>query len=237
MSSVPRATSRPLQSRGKSLQQRKGMLPSGRGPSSRTSSASRSSGRHQLPAGNDVESIKEELMLHGPVLSTSFHASGEVIAENAWAVLLATTSTVIILGWKQVKDKGEVWLVRPTPQAEVVEIPIESCSLTDNVQIPEMDLRNKSWQQNSCYPFLERDFSGESDWMTWSEYEIALSGEDLNTLLQKLKTDGRLDIVNMVLAKRQIEICPIGMRAMSRRAEIRGLVLMADSWKLRTKFI
>jgi hypothetical protein len=188
---------------------------------------------HKLPAGNDVDSIKEELMLHGPVL-TSFQPTDAVTAEYG----LDTPSTVIILGWQQARGKGEVWLVRPTPQAEVVEIPVGSCSLIDEVQIPQQDSRNSAWQNPVTFPFLLRDFSGETDWMTLAEYDMTMSVDGFNALMQKLKTPGKdLDIFEMPTSKRQIEICPVGVKAMSRRAEIVGLVWKADSWTLRTKFV
>jgi hypothetical protein len=189
---------------------------------------------HKLPAGNDVDSIKEELLLHGPVLSTSFKPSAAVTAEYG----LETPSTVIILGWKQVQGKGEVWLVRPTPQAEVVEIPVGSCSLTADVQIPNGYLRTIAWQSMKDFPFLERDFSGETDWMTLCEYDIPLSADELNALLLRLGKGKDLDIFEMNTSEREIEICPIGVHAMSRRAEIVGLVHKAGGgWTLRTKFV
>jgi hypothetical protein len=195
---------------------------------------------HKLPSNDvdQVDSIKEELMLHGPVLSTSFKPSAAITAEYG-----LTPSTVIIMGWRKVQGKGEVWLVRPTPQDQLVEIPVGSCSLTDDVQIPLNDLRNTAWQSPEDFPFLERDFSGETDWMTLSEYEIALSRYGFNTLMQKLRTGGTggtgedLGMVEMLSNKRQVEICPVGVRAMSRRADIVDLVCKADGWTLRTRFI
>ncbi|KAJ1412988.1 hypothetical protein B484DRAFT_173128 [Ochromonadaceae sp. CCMP2298] len=190
----------------------------------------------KLPAGNDVESIKEELLLHGPVLSTSFKPSGAVTAE--YGLNTTTPSNAIILGWRQVKDKGEVWLVRPTPQAEVVEIPVDSCSLTDDVQIPVTDLGTYRWQLQADFPFLERDFSGETDWMTLSEYNTTLHVVNYLTLLMNLSKGKDLDIGEVLSTKRQIEICPKGLMAQSRRAEIVGLICTADgSWTLRTKFV
>jgi hypothetical protein len=106
-----------------------------------------------------------------------------------------------------------------------------------DVQISDDEyLRNKLWQA-SIYPLLERDFSGDTDWMTWSEYDIPLSADELNVLLTQLKTEDKdVDIFEMKSSNRQIEICPICMAAMSRRAEIVGLVHKGDSWILRFKF-
>ncbi|KAJ1438099.1 hypothetical protein B484DRAFT_444875 [Ochromonadaceae sp. CCMP2298] len=188
---------------------------------------------HQLPAGNDVESIKEELMHHGPVVSTSFNPSGAVTKEYG----LETPSAVVIMGWRQVKDKGEVWLVCAIPKDEVIEIPFGSCSLTDDVQIQVADLGTYRWQYYVNYPYLERDFSGETDWMNLSEYDATLSAAELNGLTKKLGEDKDLDIFEMLSSKRKIEICPKGLMAQSRRAEIMGLVAKVDgSWTLRTKF-
>jgi hypothetical protein len=53
-------------------------------------------------------------------------------------------------------------------------------------------------------------------------------------LLLKLKTG---DIGEILNSKRQIELCPTGVKAMSRRAKIVGLVRKADGWTLRTKFL
>jgi hypothetical protein len=201
---------------------------------------------HKLPS-NDIDSIKEELMLHGPVLSTSFRPTD--VSTDALKHLIQdyfldknTPSTVIILGWKQT-DKGtdnkdkEVWLVRPTPQAEVMEVPIGSCCLADEVQIPQWDLRNWAWHFEKKFPFLERDLSGEAYWMTLADYDMALSEYEFKSLMQKLRTEDDPDIGEMLTAKRRIEICPVGVRAMSRRAEIVGLVCRADGWTLRTKFV
>jgi hypothetical protein len=148
------------------------------------------------------------------------------------------------MGWRQVQGKGEVWLVLPTPQSEVVEIPVGSCSLTDDVQIQVSDIRNRMWQLAASSPFFERDLSGKTDWMMWSTYDVVMTYSELDSLLLKLgkdeDTEKDLDYGVMLARKRQIEICPIGMRAMSRRAEIVGMVRKADAPNavtLCTKFV
>jgi hypothetical protein len=166
---------------------------------------------HKLPAGNDVDSIKEELLLHGPVLSTSFKPSAAVTAEYG----LETPSTVIILGWKQVQGKGEVWLVRPTPNSEVVEIPVGSCSLTDDMQIPERDLKDYPWYHFTTFSYLHRDFSG-TEWTSWSKYDMVMTYAKLDTLLHTLGNGKDLDIGGILTSKREVEICPKGMKSMSR---------------------
>jgi hypothetical protein len=175
---------------------------------------------HELPAGNDVDSIKEELTRNGPVLSASFQPSGAMMREYG----LQTPSPVLIVGWRQVQGKGEVWLVRPTPQAEVVEIPVGSFSLADDVQVPKEDMRNLWWQYTKDYPYIERDFSGESDWITRSEYDMNIPYTELDSILEGLvglgKKGEKLGFLELLTSKKQIEVCPIGLKAMSRRAEI-----------------
>ncbi|KAJ1411070.1 hypothetical protein B484DRAFT_455698 [Ochromonadaceae sp. CCMP2298] len=181
---------------------------------------------HSLPAGT-VESIKRELMLHGPVLSTSFqHPFG------------AAPRTVIILGWKQLSDKREAWLVRTTPQdqeARLVAVPFGSYSLTDVVQIPKEDPRNMMWQYSLDFPYLE--VNPASVTTPWS-CSTTLSANDLSALLKDLGKGQNLGMVELLASKRQIEICPKGVMAQSRRAEIVDVVHNADgSWTLLTNFV
>jgi hypothetical protein len=130
---------------------------------------------------------------------------------------------VTIIGWQLKHGTGEVWLVRVGDKT--VEIPFSFFSLLDDVQIPADNLCNKKWQ---CLTYIERDFTGQADWLTFTTYNLDFSNWQAASLWALLGGAEELCVGQILGEKKQIEVCKTGMKAMSRRAEITELVLKRD---------
>ncbi|KAJ1414443.1 hypothetical protein B484DRAFT_422558 [Ochromonadaceae sp. CCMP2298] len=179
-----------------------------------------------LPAGNSTESVKKELVTSGPVLSTTFQPSATTIAIDA-----------AIYGWRLRNGVGEVWLVRV--EEKTAEVPLGTCSLLDDVQIPAYDLHNTEWQHHILFPYIEKDFKGR-DWLTYTTCDLNFTSNQVVQLRELLGVTGELCIGRVLGEKRQIEVCQSGMKALSRRAEITEMVLKFDkpgSITLRINFL
>jgi hypothetical protein len=178
---------------------------------------------HKLPAGNSIDSVKRELKWSGPVLSTSFKPSGAVAWKHGLAQGVARDAA--IFGWQMKHGTGEVWLVEVAKK--ILEVPMGECSLLDEVRIPTDDICNMEWQHTPTYPYLERDFSGQADWFTFTTCNVNFSSGQAASLWELLGGE-ELCASKILGEKKRIEVCKTGMKAMSRRAEITDFVVKRD---------
>jgi hypothetical protein len=179
-------------------------------------------GFRKLPAGNSTESVKRELMSNAPVLSPSFWPTRALRREHG---LGDGAGGAVIFGWRLRNGVGEVWLVRV--EGKTLEVLGTSSLLCDDAQIPAEDVRNWPWHNPTLFPYIERDFLGRVEWLTYTVCDLNFTSEQV-VQLQALLGGEELCAGQVVGEKRQIEVYNKGMKAMSRRAEITELVLKWD---------
>lgn len=150
------------------------------------------------------DTIKEELMSRGPVVSVSFVLSqvlkqhgggtGSAIADSLyWQQRMNQTHAVMIVGWK-LTAFGEVWLVHPpilsdsmknkSPFDCLIPIAFGQFGIDTLCLAPASDLLDKAWQPG---PFLDLNLSKwPGVWMSWKKCDVHLTANELQRLSECL---------------------------------------------------
>jgi len=136
-----------------------------------------------------TSAIKEELMEHGPVVSTSFVLHGAFLSAGEYSSSLlrsriGKTHELLIVGWT-LTSFGEVWLVKPlNGQVDPIRVAFGQFGIDDACLAPRSSFENTAWQSGPYY-----DTNQEFDeWMGWESMEMNISASKLNELARCFRT-------------------------------------------------
>jgi hypothetical protein len=153
---------------------------------------------------DSIETIKEELLQKGPVVSISFRLLDlyleqlQVGTRAFCKELIGSFHELLIVGWS-LTPYGEAWLVQPllddvaTPQ--LVRIGFGQFGIDDLVLAPHSTLEHMSWQPG---PYFDYDFSDVNNWREWNEMDLPIGEQDLKKLAMCL-SDGLMSGQSFVL--------------------------------------
>lgn len=123
-----------------------------------------------------TETIKEEIIKNGPVLSRSYRPHSGECKENDYPV---------IVGWELQPVQGEVWLARiPSKGNEIFTIAFSTCDIEEDIAVPSDDPSNTAWQTGPYFSF----HGTANDWKTWPSFTYRLSITEFMTFWQQFKT-------------------------------------------------
>lgn len=151
---------------------------------------------------DSVDSIKEELMNRGPVVSVSFRLLAEYlkqldVGENAFAKdLIGCVHELLIVGWC-LTPFGEAWQVRPLiddvlqmekkgdqNSLSLIQIGFGQFAIDDIVVAPDSNLEQYAWESG---PYFDSDFSEIENWRSWEEMDLPINETDLKSLAKCFK--------------------------------------------------
>jgi Papain family cysteine protease len=133
-----------------------------------------------------IDEIKQEIMTHGPVVSTSFNLTKSFYEAGCLAPQFFPTNfgrhPLLIVGWQQAAH-GEMWLVRTFKGNNDVSISIGQYSMEEEVLAPTSDLSNYPWQSEE--KVYETD-GLSSDWYGWPGILLHCKSDKLEALFKSL---------------------------------------------------
>ena len=136
-----------------------------------------------------VETIKDELMNCGPVVSASFRLLDAYlerlnVSENSFVrEASGGTHELLIVGWC-LTPYGEAWQVEPIMNdtdvaSQIIEIGFGQFDIDEVVLAPDNSLEYISWQPG---PYFDYDFSDVENWREWKEMDLPIGENDLKDL-------------------------------------------------------
>lgn len=193
-------------------------------------------GYKELPTTSD---IKEELMNHGPVVSTSFVQTKAFMENKTLSNLLIPPSKfryihpVLIVGWKQT-PYGEVWLIKPfdmknTTYTRPLTIPI-ACGqngIEDNCIAPVNTFENVAWEDG---PYFDINVSSTPEWRTRTGVDHTESHLDN---LGDIFKDG---LIAASKNKSRIVVRDVNKKAHSKAGYLEEIKRVDGKWKITIFF-
>lgn len=136
-----------------------------------------------------IETIKDELMNCGPVVSASFRLLDAYlerlnVSENSFVREAGgDTHELLIVGWC-LTPYGEAWQVEPIMNdtdvaSQIIEIGFGQFDIDEVVLAPDNSLEYISWQPG---PYFDYDFSDVENWREWKEMDLPIGENDLKDL-------------------------------------------------------
>jgi hypothetical protein len=111
----------------------------------------------------NTETIKEQISVHGPVVSRSFMPHTGNCSDSDYPILC---------GWETLPVQGEVWIVRTQKGGDTeFKVAFGTLSIELDIAIPVTDAKNEEWQPGY---YLETD---GNEWKGWTgmNYNIQIS--------------------------------------------------------------
>lgn len=145
---------------------------------------------------DSIESICEELLKHGPVVSTSFVLDEAFAAKHAGSFAearIGKNHETVIVGWKQTED-GEFWTVKApltgtmddgVSNGGMISIPVRQFGIDGVCWAPKSTFKSLIWQDG---PYWNQSLSSSTkkEWYSHHPRTFSCTGEGLKNLAKCL---------------------------------------------------
>jgi hypothetical protein len=194
---------------------------------------------------DSIESIQEEIMKHGPVVSTSFVLSERILKSNNnmyahsfVADRVNQTHELVIVGWK-LTNCTQVWIckcpLRTMNSPATIEIAFSQFGIDDVALAPKANFKNKNWQKG---PYFSTKFgnSAKEEWRSWQNMATHVNESGLIALFKCFDGDG---LGAAIQKKKRFTIRDHSERADSRSCTLKEVswVGSRSQWKVQVEFV
>ena len=187
-----------------------------------------------------VESIKEELMKRGPVVSTSFTLTSSFLASDPSRKVTFDEKfkdqvyPVLIVGWENTVV-GEVWKICTTStrgECKTHQVAFGQMNIDTDCIAPKETFESWAWQEG---PFFDTEIS--EDYSSWGFLKLKLRLKISADELGELSTVVGGDFVLAAISKKTFTLRNLQKPAQSRTCFIRKIAFhTGDQWNVTVKF-
>ena len=179
-------------------------------------------GKYGVKALATIGEIKNELMMHCPVVSVAFSPRPA-----------GRFCPVVIVGWKMLAS-GQAWLVHDPSSntlTDSINISTGQFKIDEIVLAPTSSFNDEIWQHG---PYVFADFSPCRGWLTWEQVVVKIDRSEFEALVSDLGS-----IHKALVEKKLFEVVHKKKRAKSRKAVLRDITFDEEKklWELDCDFI
>lgn len=141
---------------------------------------------------DSIESICEEMLKNGPVVSTSFVLDETFATKHGGSFSkdrIEKNHEIVLIGWKQTED-GEFWVAKSPLTGTIddglssgglVSIPVRQFGVDGVCWAPKTTFKNMNWQAG---PYWDKNLSSDAkkEWYSWKSRSFYCGGEGLQKL-------------------------------------------------------
>mmetsp|Transcript_15268 Transcript_15268/g.34205 ORF Transcript_15268/g.34205 Transcript_15268/m.34205 type:complete len:396 (-) Transcript_15268:1318-2505(-) len=195
---------------------------------------------------NGPAEIKSELLMNGPVVSTSFCPSDAFWNTGSFDPFdqsdYGHQNDMLIVGWKQLAS-GEVWIVQPLYHdggvcCQAAHVATGQFGIEERCVAPSNNFENQSWQPG---PYFDCDMDTlVKKWQTWPITSVTTSVDSMNALDSLFKEIGTAQLSTLSSSSQQSSFSSrlITLRDKQKKAHSRKAFLRSITWdKTKSKFM
>mmetsp|Transcript_15270 Transcript_15270/g.34211 ORF Transcript_15270/g.34211 Transcript_15270/m.34211 type:complete len:390 (-) Transcript_15270:1318-2487(-) len=195
---------------------------------------------------NGPAEIKSELLMNGPVVSTSFCPSDAFWNTGSFdpfdQLVYDHQSDMLIIGWEQLAS-GEVWIVQPLYHdggvcCQAAHVATGQFGIEERCVAPSNNFENQSWQPG---PYFDCDMDTlVKKWQTWPITSVTTSVDSMNALDSLFKEIGTAQLSTLSSSSQQSSFSSrlITLRDKQKKAHSRKAFLRSITWdKTKSKFM
>lgn len=184
-----------------------------------------------------ADEIKSELLLNGPVVSSSFILTRGFLNASEHSAsfkssLIGRTHPILIVGWK-LSAFGEMWLVQAMGFVDSQDIPIamHQFSIEDECWAPISKFEQTPWQSDS--KVLDVSLNVRTDeWYSWGKLQTQVEADALAKFAKSLG----VGFCAAAIAKTSFVVRDKNKIARSRRAHLIDVSWTGKRWKIDVEF-